>query len=273
MATITPIGIKPPLVEQHATVATRPSQLRIYFNEARFELLKMSRNRSYVFSMFGFPVIFYLLFAVTNKSEMFHGHTIARYLLADYSCFGAMGSSLFGIGAGLALERNNGWLEIKRASPMPATAYLLAKLCVSILFAVGITLLLMAIGITLAGVEISFAEALQLLSVIALGVLPFASLGLIIGLLMPPNAAPGVINLIYLPMSFCGGLWIPLEALPHWLQLAAHGLPSFWFARLALNTLGYFQGSLLLAWALLAGYTVLFLLAAAFIFRRQEAQA
>jgi ABC-2 type transport system permease protein len=102
---------------------------------------------------------------------------------------------------------------------------------------------------------------------------PFASLGLIIGLVMPSNAAPGVINLIYLPLSFCGGLWMPIETLPHWLQVIAHGLPSFWFARLALRTLGYSDSSAIVAWALLAGYTVLFLSAAAFIFRRQEAQA
>src|ERR1700744_4169393 len=121
---------------------TQPSLPRIYFNEARFELLKLSRNRSYLFSMIGFPVVFYLLFGVTNKNAMYHGHTIARYLLAGYACFGAMGSSLFGIGAGLAFERGHGWIEMKRASPMPASAYLLSKLCVSVIFACGITLLL-----------------------------------------------------------------------------------------------------------------------------------
>ncbi len=37
---------------------THPSLPRIYFNEARFELLKLSRNRSYLFSMIGFPGYF-----------------------------------------------------------------------------------------------------------------------------------------------------------------------------------------------------------------------
>jgi ABC-type transport system involved in multi-copper enzyme maturation permease subunit len=66
---------------------------------------------------------------------------------------------------------------------------------------------------------------------------------------------------------------MPIETLPHWLQVVAHGLPSFWFSRLALRTLGYSDSSALLAWALLASYAVVFLLIAAFIFRRQEAQA
>src|SRR5271154_6046302 len=128
MATTAPIALNLP--------GTQPSLPRIYVNEARFELLKLSRNRRYLFSIIGFPVVFYLLFGVTNKGSLFHGHTIARYLLAGYSCFGAIGSSLVGRGPGLAIERGNGWLEMKRARPMPAAAYLPAKLCASIPFAV-----------------------------------------------------------------------------------------------------------------------------------------
>ena len=48
---------------------TQPSLPRIYFNEVRFELLRLSRNRAYLCSMVGFPVIFYLLFGVTNRSQ------------------------------------------------------------------------------------------------------------------------------------------------------------------------------------------------------------
>jgi ABC-2 type transport system permease protein len=254
-------------------VLRQPSLPNIYLNEVRCELLKLARNRSYLFSMIGFPVMFYLLFGITNKHSAYQDHTIARYLLASYACFGAMGSSLFGIGAGLAFERGHGWLELKRASPMPAAAYLAAKLCVSITFALSITVLLMMLGTALAGVQITTWEGLRLLAVIGVGVVPFASLGLVIGLLMPANAAPGVINLVYLPLSFCGGLWMPIETLPHWLQTFARGLPSFWFSRLALRTIGYDASSALVAWPMLALYTVLFLLAAMLIFRRQEAQA
>jgi ABC-2 type transport system permease protein len=256
-----------------ATHSLQPSSARIYLYEVRCELFKLARNRSYLFSMIGFPVVFYLLFGVANKAVAYQGHTLARYLLAGYSCFGGMGSALFGIGAGLAFERGHGWLELKRASPMPAAAYLVAKLCVSIIFAVSITTLLIFLGTALAGAQISAFEGLNLLFVIAAGVVPFATLGFVIGLLMPANAAPGVINLVYLPLSFCGGLWVPIQELPHWLQVVAHGLPSFWFSRLALRALGYSTDSPLIAWSMLALYTIVFLLIAALIFRKQEAQA
>lgn len=250
-----------------------PSLARVYAKEIRYELTKLARNRAFALSTTGFPVIFYLMFASMNAHSQFQGQLYSRYLLAGYACFGAMGSSLFGIGAGLAHERGHGWLELKRASPMPAGAYLLAKLVASICFALVIAVLLSGLGTLISGHILSFYELGKLLLVVVGGVIPFASMGLLLGLLMAPNAAPGVINLIYLPLSFCGGLWMPVDMLPHWLQQVAHVLPSYYFSRLALRALGYSTVSPLLCWGVLAGYTVVLLAMCAFIFHRSEARA
>ncbi len=256
-----------------APARSTPSMARVYRKEIRYELLKLGRNRAFTLSTAGFPVIFYLMFASMNAHEQYHGQLYARYLLAGYACFGAMGSSLFGIGAGLAHERGHGWLELKRASPMPAGAYLLAKLAASMCFAVVICLLLASLGTLISGHMLSLFELGKLLLVVLGGCVPFASFGLLLGLLMAPNAAPGIINLFYLPLSFCGGLWMPIEVLPQWLQHTAHVLPSYYFSRLALRSLGASSVSPLLCWSVLAGYTVLLLGCCAFVFHRSEARA
>ena len=252
---------------------TTPSLALAYGQEMRYELVKLARNRAFTLSTTGFPVIFYLMFASMNAHEQYHGQLYSRYLLAGYACFGAMGSALFGIGAGLAHERGHGWLELKRASPMPAGAYLLAKLVASMCFAVIIALLLASLGTLISGHILSLYELGKLLLVVIGGCIPFASLGLLLGLIMAPNAAPGVINLFYLPLSFCGGLWMPIEMLPQWLQHVAHVLPSYYFSRLALHALGYSAVSPLLSWSVLAGYTVALLALCTLIFRRSEARA
>jgi len=252
---------------------TTPSLTRVYGKEIRYELTKLARNRAFTLSTTGFPVIFYLMFASMNAHSEFHGQLYSRYLLAGYACFGAMGSALFGIGAGLAHERSHGWLELKRASPMPAGAYLLAKLVASMCFAVAITLLLASLGTMISGHIISLFELGKLLLVVVGGVIPFASLGLLLGLLMAPNAAPGIINLIYLPLSFCGGLWLPVEMLPSWLQHVSHVLPSYYFSRLALGSLGYNTVSAMLSWSVLAGYTLALLALCAYVFHRSESRA
>ncbi len=102
--------------------------LRLYLREIRFELLRAARNKPFALSTIGFPTMFYLLFGVLNRGEAMRGGvSVAKYLLASYAAFGMVGAALFGIGVGLALERTSGWLELKRASPMPPFAYLVAR--------------------------------------------------------------------------------------------------------------------------------------------------
>ena len=56
--------------------------------------------------------------------------------------------------------------------------------------------------------------ALKLISVLVLGSIPFSAMGLALGYFAKPNSAPAMVNLVYLPMSFCSGLWIPIFMLP-----------------------------------------------------------
>ncbi len=259
-----------------AVITARPQSLgfRYYSNvlrqEIRYEFLKMLRMRAFSLSVVGFPVMFYLLFGVANRHTDF-----ARYLLASYSCFGMVGASLFGLGAGIATERVQGWLELKQASPMPRLAYLAAKTVSCAAFALLIVALLIMIGVTLGGVTMSVAEGAKLIGITLAGAIPFASMGLLLALLMPANAAPGIINLIYLPMSFCSGLWMPLSMLPHWMQQIAPVLPTYHYAQLALNIFGYAQSrtGMLAHWEALLGFTCLMLGAAWLIFTRSEAKA
>ena len=40
-------------------------------------------------------------------------------LFATYSVFGVMAPGLFGFGVAVAIERERGWLALKRVAPMP----------------------------------------------------------------------------------------------------------------------------------------------------------
>jgi ABC-2 type transport system permease protein len=244
--------------------------VRVLRQEIRYEFLKMLRLRAFSLSVVGFPVMFYFLFGVANRHTEW-----ARYLLASYSCFGMVGASLFGLGAGIAMERLQGWLELKQASPMPRLAYLAAKTVSCSAFALIIVVLLVTLGVTLGGVSMTAAEVLKLAGITLAGAVPFASMGLLLSLVMPATAAPGIINLIYLPMSFASGLWMPLSMLPHWMQKMAPALPTYHYSQLALSIFGYAQpgSSVSGHWEALVGFTCLMLGAAWLIFTRSEAKA
>src|SRR5580698_8410883 len=109
--------------------------LHIFAREARFEFVRLLRTRTFSLSVIGFPVMFYTLFGLLmNRGESLEGVAVAKYLLGSYAVFGAVGAALFGIGVGMAGDLSAGWLELKRASPMPPLAYLLAKCCTAMAF-------------------------------------------------------------------------------------------------------------------------------------------
>jgi ABC-2 type transport system permease protein len=182
-----------------------------------------------------------------------------------------MGAALFGIGGGLASELSTGWLELKRASPMPPLAYLLAKCCSAAAFGVVIVCLLTVLGVTIAHFSITLPQFARMIALTVVGTIPFACMGMVIALLVPFNAAPGVINMIYLPMCFCGGLWLPIMMLPHIMQKFALILPTYHLSQLVLGSFGYASaGSSLSHWLGLLGFTLLMLGIATVAFRRLE---
>jgi ABC-2 type transport system permease protein len=257
-----------------AHAAAHAATLPLYAREAKYEFLKLLRARTYSLSAIGFPVMFYLLFGVTNRGVHQGFVDIAKYLLAGYCCFGLVGASLFSIGVGLASERAAGWLELKRASPMPALAMLLAKCLTAMAFGLIIVSILSLLGIFLGGVHLAPREFLEVCAVTLAGAIPFAAMGLLIALTVPANAAPGVVNLIYLPMSFMSGLWIPLHNLPKWLQAIAPILPTYHLSQLMLSVFGYQNSSSALShWASLAAFTLLMLGMAWAVFQHAEQNA
>jgi len=61
-------------------------------------------------------------------------------------------------------------------------------------------------------------------------------MGLAIGYFAGPNSAPAAINLIYLPLSFCSGLWVPYMFLPKLVRQIALALPPYHLSQLALES-------------------------------------
>lgn len=256
------------------TVATarplaRPRRLGVYLLEARYELLKNLRLPMYSVPTVAFPLVFYCFFGLAFGSD--GGFDMARYLLATYGAFGVIGASLFGFGVGVAIERGQGWMLLKRATPMPAGAYLFAKAAMALSFSAVIVGGLFALGAGFAGVRMPAGNWLALGAVLIAGALPFCAFGLAMGYLLGPNSAVPVVNLVYLPMAFLSGLWIPVQALPGWMQAIAPWLPPYHFAELALRALGMpDRAPAATAAAVLAGFTALSLAVAAWAYRRDE---
>jgi ABC-2 type transport system permease protein len=249
--------------------------LSLFAKETRYEFLKLFRTRTFSLSVIGFPLMFYVLFGISNRGNTMDGMDAAKYILAGYCCFGMIGAALFGIGVGLASERSQGWLELKRASPMPPMAYLIAKCITAQAFGLIIVAVLSTIAVLFAGVRLTAPELAMMFGLTLAGTVPFAAMGLLIALLVPANAASGVVNLIYLPMSFMSGLWIPIKFLPKFLQPIAPCLPAYHLSQLMETVFGYQRRNATAGthWFGLVGFTLLMLGASWAVFHRAEQDA
>lgn len=234
-------------------------QTRLFAYEAGYEILRTLRTPSFVIPTLAFPVVFYLLFAVLLPGKWGNLHK-ASYLLATYGVFGVIGPALFGFGVGMAIDREQGLLELKRVSPMPMLAYFVARIVMSVVTAFAVVILLSIVASLFGEVRLSLQQWLGLMAALLLGTLPFCAMGLWIGSLVKGQAAVGIVNLIYLPMSVLSGLWMPLFVFPTLLQKLAMLWPAWHLAQLALGITGQIhQVNALLHVAMLVGYTLLFL--------------
>ncbi len=244
----------------------------MYLAEARYELIKVSRMPSYYIPTLAFPVLFYVMFGLLLGTRQSVGSvTLSAYLLATYGAFGVIGASLFGFAVGISSERGYGWLQVKRASPMPPLAYLLAKAIVCLIFSTIVVLLLLSLGIAFGGAKMSPKIIIEFVLTLVAGSLPFCAIGLAIGCFAPPTSAPVIVNAVFLPLSFCSGLWLPLQILPKIFQHAAPFMPPYHLGQLALRIIGApSTGSPWQHVSALAAFTIGFLLLARRGFTRED---
>ncbi len=250
---------------------TLRSVLRVYRTEAWQEFLKLIRLPIFAVTTIALPLMFYVIFGITFAGEQAGGVGMTTYMLVTYGAFGVIGAALFGFGVSVAVERGQGWMRLKRVAPMPPLAYFVAKVVMSLGVATIIVLAMFTLGALVGGVRLDPQQWVAAGLALVAGALPFSAMGLAFGYLVGPNSAPAVLNLAWLPMAFASGLWIPISQLPDVVQSVAIALPPYHFVQLALGTIGASEGgSPVVHAAAVLGFTLLFLVVAAWGFRRDE---
>jgi ABC-2 type transport system permease protein len=231
--------------------------LRAYCIETKFEFLRMLRTPAFAVPMLILPVMLYVLFAALIFGE----HTakdpqLALYMFASYVVFAATTPGMFGFGTGLAVERQSGMLQLKRALPMPLACNLFAKLLMSVAVVLLVVSVLIPLAFLIGHVTFTATNIAAIFAVAALGATTVCAIGFFIGTVVSGSAAPGVVNLIYFPMMYLSGMFFPLpKFLANWVVI----WPTFYMDQLVIAANG---GKTFIASGMcigiLCGLTVLF---------------
>lgn len=257
----TSLSVSSNFASSNATTLPARRLFRAYFTEAKYEFVRGLRIPGFSIPFLGLPVGLLLLFGVLLFGSAIRSDPVTgKFLFAAFSVLGVMGPGIFAFGMGVAVEREQGLLKLKRALPMPPAAYLLAKLFMSMLFGVIVMLTMILAALTVMRLPLSFGQSVNVALICILGSLPFCAIGLLLGVWTTARSAPAIVNLLYQVMMHLSGLFYPL---PRFMQTIAPIWPTFHLQQLVMSALGApSRGSNLIHVAVLAGLTVVFTLLA-----------
>jgi ABC-2 type transport system ATP-binding protein len=193
------------------------------------EISRTVRDSRYVVLALGAPIGFYLLFAA-----LFSGQSVQRgelpssvELMVSMATFGAMWGALSATAPRLARDRERGWLNVLRMTPLSPARVLAARICAGLLVSAPAVI---AVGLTARlahGVNLTAGQWGSGLVVLWIGTLPFVILGIAIGTLTDSTTAYGITLGLYIALAALGGLWVPPSNFPPILLHVAKALPSY----------------------------------------------
>ena len=171
-----------------------------------------------------FPALTLLFFVVPQ--DVARQPTPATAAVAQIAVFSIMTMCLFVFGVGIAEDRQLPWYSYLRTLPAGPGPRILGAMLNGVAFAVLslVPIAVLAWLLTEATLPVS-RWAATVPALIAVGI-PFLGLGMAVGYAMPAKAAIAVAQSLLLPLAFAGGLFIPPQALPAWLDTLSLALPS-----------------------------------------------
>ncbi|MDN5855695.1 MAG: ABC transporter permease, partial [Actinomycetia bacterium] len=177
----------------------------------RLEIRRVLRDPGFVIFAVLLPVALFLVFSNVFGGLAAGGVDTTTYLMISMAAYGGLTVALNVTGL-VAHERRSGWNRQLRLTRLPGWGFVVSKAAVSMAVALpALALVLLAGWAT--GADPG-GRWLPLLLVVWAGVLPFVAIGLLIGLLVSPEAQTGVSTAVGLGLAVLGGLFVPVEVLP-----------------------------------------------------------
>ncbi len=204
--------------------------------EIRDELYAIIRDPVAALFSIAMPVGMFAVFAALFGAEGNGPVAGATLMLATFGAFGVISVSLTP-GIGIAEDRERGWLRVKRVSPVPVPTTLAAKVVASLPVAFGVYAAMSLTAFAMGLIDTDVKTWLGIAGLLLLGSLPFALMSMAVGFVARGRSAPAIINAVFLPMAIAGGLWMPLEVLPTFVQDVAVWLPTYHISQLGIGLL------------------------------------
>jgi len=234
---------------------------------ARYQFTETIRVPIAVIGTMLFPSLSLLFFVVPQSFAA--DPAAATTATAQLAVFSVMSVCLFNYGVGVAEDRALPWDSYLRTLPVGPSPRLLGRLINGLAFIALSLLPLVLIAWLLTAATLPPSRLVLTAAALLAAGLPLFAGGISIGYSMSTKAALAVANSLLLPLAFAGGLLLPPETFPGWLNSISMCLPTRAGRDLVVSaaTGAGVPGSTVFA---LAGWTVITGSLAVWAYRRDE---
>ncbi|MEU6712343.1 ABC transporter permease [Nonomuraea sp. NPDC046802] len=183
--------------------------------------------------------------------------------------FGAMSSALIGLSITVALDREQPWNPYLRTLPAGPVPRFAGRILVTLATMLTSVIPVLVVAALLTEATITPVQLLPGLGVLMAGGIPFILMALFIGLMLSSKAAIAVSQVLFFPMAILGGLLLPPQMMPGFIEVVSPYTPARGAAELLWAvTVGRDPNPVALV--ALACWTVVAAVAAAWAYRRDE---
>jgi ABC-2 type transport system permease protein len=174
------------------------------------ELTRLLHNRRYFLFTVAFPVVLYLLIG-RQVSSTAYGVAFGAYYMIAMSTLGAFSGALNGNAQRISQEKKEGWIRQLRLTPLPANAYVIAKILVSLATTIPSIVIVLLLGRFYGNVHLPAWEWPVIAIVVWFGSTIFAALAVAIGYRFTPEQVQPVTFILYFVFAILGGVWFPVS--------------------------------------------------------------
>jgi len=212
-------------------------------------------NKAFVRSPFAafftlvFPIMFLVIFSVifgNGSVEVARGVTVrtATFYVPAIAAFSVITACYTNIAMSLSIARDSGALKRMRGSPMPAWAYMIARIVHAVLVAVLLVVICAAFGAVFYQATLPTSTLPAFLVALVVGAATFCALGVAVTSVIPTSdAAPAIVNASVLPLMFISNVFIPLQNPPQWIDILAKIFPVRHFSDALIGSFFQLNGS------------------------------
>lgn len=200
------------------------SWARAFLAQFRVELLLMLRQGENLLVILVLPILLLVLF---TGARIFPAGSIrpVQFLVPGILTVAVMSTGMVTLGISTAYQRYYGVLKRLGGSPLPRSALAAAKTAAVLVVEVAQVLLLVAIAGLWLGWSIHGSVALAAL-ILLVGAMAFAAIGLALAGAVKAELTLGGANGLYLLFLVLGGVVLPVDHLPAFVQPLARVLPA-----------------------------------------------